>query len=75
MGKQPGHANYGGHGKIATGHPGWIIAMNKIPRALAEDLLFSGVLDGSGQKMLLTPDQKSLEWMMKFASKFRKAGE
>lgn len=48
---------------------------NNIPRVPVHERLFNAAPGSSGNKVLLRPEQKSIDWMMDLVSKFTKPGE
>lgn len=47
--------------------------MNSIPRAPLEERLSSRLANCSGEKMLLKPEERLVDWMMDFVSEFCEA--
>lgn len=67
------HPNYGWRKKIATNHPLWTNVMDNIFRGHPEERPPSAPADNLVRKMMLWLEQKSVEGMVDFMSKFCKA--
>lgn len=69
MRKHLGSENYGYHKELHTNHSFCTNAMSNIPLTSPDDRLYSWLTDTSEEKVLLRPDQKSVNHMMNVASK------